>query len=191
MDESGLLYVIRKIKAGGIIYADDTTGITDSKEKMHKLIGLLCQYCEKYDIIINEKKTQWMRLGDKVRESSEGVPIVAPAAEGEDFRINGQPLEKVDRFKLLGNWTMTNGKMTTHIKKRKQAAYAPLPGLNELGLNDDKTALKIKGTLIQTYVRPRLVYGTEAFEMNGGDQKELRECEGKIIKRALRLPKNA
>jgi hypothetical protein len=46
-------------------------------------------------------------------------------------------------------------------------------GLDELGLNDKKTDLKIKGTLIQTYIRPRLMYGIEAFELNESETKEL------------------
>ena len=77
------------------------------------------------------------------------------ASESEKFIINGIEVEKVDRFKLLGNWSMSNGSAMEHIKKRKAAAYSAVAGLDKLGLNDKKTDLKIKGTRIQTYIRPR------------------------------------
>ena len=68
-----------------IAYADDTTIITETKEQMHKAIARIVEYCIKFDIIINEAKTQWMKIGESVRETSEGVPIVVAAEEGENF----------------------------------------------------------------------------------------------------------
>ena len=59
-----------------------------------------------------------MKIGDPVRETSEGVPMVVSAEEGENFEINGKRIEKVDRFKLLGVWTMSNGSNRVHIMKR-------------------------------------------------------------------------
>jgi hypothetical protein len=182
--------VIRGVPGGCLVYADDTTAITTKAEHMHKVISVVVEYCLKYDIVINEKKTQWMKVGDPVRENAQGRPIVCPACEGEDFKINGSLIEKVDRFKLLGVWTMSNGSNREHVTRRLRAAYAPIPGLNELGLNDPKTAPEIIGTLISTYVRPRLLYGTEAIEMNGQETDDLIKCEARIIKRAMDLPNN-
>ena len=154
---------------------------------MHKTIARIVEYCRQYDIVINEKKTQWLKKGDPVREDAAGKPIVIPPNDDEQFMINGSIIEKVDRFKLLGIWTMSNGSNRVHIMKRIQAAYAPIPGLNELGLNDPK----IIGTLISTYVRPRLLYGFEALELNKQEQDDLIKCEVKIKKRALNLPNNS
>lgn len=181
---------IRMVKGGIIVYADDTTIITRSSDDMHKAIATIVKYCLKYDIIINELKTQWLKIGDPVRESESGVPIVRPAMPQEDFKINGKIIEKVDRFKLLGIWTMSNGSHRTHITKRIKAAYAPVPGLNELGLNDPKMDPRIIGTLISSYVRPRLLYGSEAIELNEQEMRDLIVCEGKIIKRAMNIPYN-
>ena len=157
--DTGELYTIRGVNGGCLVYADDTTAITDDPLKMHKIIDKIISYCKRYDIVINEKKTQWMKLGDPVRENSEGIPIITEANEDEKFTINGIPIEKVDRFKLLGNWAMSNGSHRVHISKRIQAAYAPVPGLNELGFNDPKIDPRIIGTLVSTYIRPRLMYG--------------------------------
>lgn len=189
--ESGELLIINKTKGGCMIYADDTTAITDSPEKMQKKIAIIVEYCQKYDIIINEKKTQWMKLGDPVRETAEGEPLVIPPNENERFVINGSPIEKVGRFKLLGVWIMSNGSKRVHIKKRIQAAYAPVPGLNELGLNDPKMDPKIIGTLISTYIRPRIMYGTETMELINQETQDLITCKAKIIKRAMKLSNNS
>ncbi len=189
--ESEELLVVRKVKCGCIVYADDTTAITHTAAEMHKTIERIVEYCKKYDLVINEKKTQWLKLGDPVREEASGKPIVVPASDDEIFKINGTVIEKVDRFKLLGIWTMSNGSNRVHIMKRIQAAYAPIPGLNELGLNDPKTDPKIIGTLISSYIRPRIMYGIEAIELNNQERDDLIKCEAKIIKRAMNLPNNS
>ena len=157
---------------------------------MHKAIAKIVEYCIKFDIIINETKTQWMKIGDLVRETSEGVPVVVPAEESENFEITGKLIEKVDRFKLLGVRTMSNGSNRIHTMKRIQAAYATISGLDELGLNDPKIDPKVIGTLVGTYVRPRLLYGIEALDLNTQEERDLIMTEAKIIKRAMKIPYN-
>ena len=61
---SGQLLKIREVNGGVILYADDTTAITDSAEKMHQVIKIMVEFCARYDIIINEKKTKWMKMGE-------------------------------------------------------------------------------------------------------------------------------
>ena len=72
-----------------------------------------------------------MKIGKAVRETVNWKPNVTPALGTEQFKINGQIVEKVDRFKLLGSWTLAKGKVNEHIKKRMQAAYDPIQGLND------------------------------------------------------------
>ena len=110
-----------------------------------------------------------MKIGDPVRETREGVTIVVPSEEGENFEINGDLIEKVDRFKLLGVWAMSNVSNRVRITKRIQATYATISGLDELGLNDPKIDPKIIGT----YVRPRLLYGIQALELNIQEERDL------------------
>ena len=110
-----------------------------------------------------------MKIGDPVRETREGVTIVVPSEEGENFEINGNLIEKVDRFKLLGVWAMSNVSNRVRITKRIQAAYATISGLDELGLNGPKIDPKIIGT----YVRPRLLYGIQALELNIQEERDL------------------
>ena len=42
--DSGELVVIRRVKGGCIVYADDTTVVTDSAEKMHRIIVLFAVF---------------------------------------------------------------------------------------------------------------------------------------------------
>ena len=181
--DSNMTITIRKVKGGILVYADDTTVISRSAEQMHSIIAMMVNFCLKYDIIINEQKTQWMKIGDPVRETETGMVIMKEAEPEENFMINGKFIEKVDRFKLLGIWTMSNGSHRVHITKRIKAAY-------ELGLNDPKMDPKIIGTLISSYVRPMLMYGTEALELSDQEMRDQQMCETKIIKRAMNLPYN-
>jgi hypothetical protein len=104
LKESGLTMRINGIEAGIIVYADDSTIITDDPIKMHQALSTIEYFCQKYDISINEKKTKWLKIGDPVREAQDGTPIVKDALSNENFKINNAELEKVDRFKLLGNY---------------------------------------------------------------------------------------
>jgi hypothetical protein len=74
------------------------------------------------------------------------------------------------------------------MQKRKIAAYAVLKDLKDLGFEDLLTNSKMKGTLLQAYVRPRLTYGLEAYELTKQDMEDLITTESKIIKRALGVP---
>lgn len=67
MVESGDIIVIRCVKGGCIVYADDTKVITLTAIEMHRTIERIVEYCKQYDIVINEKKTQWLKLGDPIQ----------------------------------------------------------------------------------------------------------------------------
>ena len=84
---------------------------------MHNTLNMIESFCQQYDISINEKKTKWLKIGDPVRETKEGIPIVKEAKPNEDFKINEALLEKVDRFKLLGNHFMSNSINRLQIQK--------------------------------------------------------------------------
>ena len=119
-------------------------------------------------------------------------------AHGEDHRaemnmIRSQfrKIKKEEINKLKGKEIRILKEKYDRNRLKFWQEISPIQKLNELGLDDMKTNIRIEGTLIQSYVRPRLIYGTEAFELNKDEKKRLCECEAKIIKRALQLLNNS
>ena len=101
-----------------VIYADDTTLACNSYEDLQQVIPIFLKYCENFDILVNAKKTLWMRMGDEIRYDENNKRIIIPPTEREKFIINNISLAKTDRFKFLGFWMLANGGNREHIKKR-------------------------------------------------------------------------
>lgn len=66
LENSGLLITIKHICVGRIGYADDSNIIAKSIEKVNKALQLVVEYCFKNYIVINQAKTEWMKLGEPV-----------------------------------------------------------------------------------------------------------------------------
>ena len=98
MDQSELLVTTRNVRGGVLVYADDTTAITDCPLKMKAIIKIMVDYCQKYDIIINANKTKWLKLGDPIKYDENGKPKVEQAREDENFIINGIHVQKLKQL---------------------------------------------------------------------------------------------
>ena len=125
-----------------------------------------------------------MKMGESVRYDSEKRPIIRPPTENEKFVINNKILEKVDRFKFLGFWLLSNGNNSEHIKKRTQMAWTEVADIEKLGFNNPKLDIEIKGNLLNVFVRPKLSYGLENAYLNENDIRYLEKIEGIIIKKS-------
>ena len=66
------------------------------------------------------------------------------------FTLNGQSLERVKQFKLLGHIIEENMNYKSHIKKRKSLCCMGVKEIAQLGFNDEYTPVKMKGLL---YIR--------------------------------------
>ena len=187
--ESGLL-----LKTSGIdhilVYADDTTVITDTAEKMKKLIRLIEHFCRLEGLILNASKTKWMKLNEPMYEI-QGRPIVRPATMEEKFMLNNSQIEKVDQIKFLGAWTTCNGTNKQHIQRRVKAAYSALTTLKDMGFFRQDLNANVKGSLLQTFVRPRLTYAVEALGLSKDEKKTLVRVEGNTLKKALEVPRTS
>ena len=99
------------IKVGGvnvnnIRYADDTTLIADSQEKLQNLIDALHKESQKHGLNINVKKTKVMVI-TKEQQS--------PKIE---MKINNHIIEQVDQFDYLGSLITFEGRCGEEIRRR-------------------------------------------------------------------------
>ena len=183
LQRSGLLIKIKRITIGRIGYADDISIIATTIKKLNAALRIVSDYCSQYDIIINQKKTEWMKLGERVPlDGSVPDPL-----EGEEVIFGGKSIKKVNKFKFLGFWIRPNVSNKEHLKRRKAAAMSVIGQLNSLGLNHDKTDPEGRGTLIQAFVRPRLLYATENCALTKSDVAELVTFEAFIVKHSYGL----
>jgi hypothetical protein len=170
---SNIVITVHGIVTGIIIYADDTTILCAKWEHLKKIIENFEEYCTKFDIQANGSKTMWMKMGETVRYDTNNKPIIRPATINENFIVNKVLIEKTDRFKFLGFWLLANGSNKEHINKRITMRWMAANDLTQLGFFNQHLNIKVKGTLYNTFIRPKLVYGLENANLVENDVREL------------------
>jgi hypothetical protein len=167
--QSSLILKINDTPVGVIAYADDTTIMCTSKANSRLALRLISDYCRLFDIAINARKTQWMSIGSLSKGS---------------FILNGNILEKVKTFKLLGVIVTSNLSHKQHLSKRKSLCYMGVKELEDLGFNYARTTPKMKGLLYNSICRSKLLYGIESIQLSNSELKKFETYEGNILKRA-------
>ena len=183
LERSGFVAKIVHIVVGRLGYADDTSIITTTVTKLNAALKIVEDYSVQYDIQINQKKTECLKLGEPVPLDG-SVPV---QLENEKVIFGGVVINKCNKFKFLGMWVTPNLNNGEHLKKRKGAVMSIMPELNNLGFNNEKLLPEAKGTLVQAFIRPRLLYGTENCNLTEGNIKELIKFEARIIKHSYGL----
>jgi hypothetical protein len=173
-----------------IVYADDTTVYAENSEALKNLIKIIENFCNLSGLQLNVKKSFWMKLNEPVYEMN-GKPIIRPPRENEKFIMNGLLVEKCDRFKFLGAHILSNNSNKLHIANRIRAAYAASANHTKTGLYSDDLCHEIKATIIQAYIRPRLIYGCESLLLYQNEIDKLIRVEGNIVKKSLGLSKTS
>ncbi len=135
-----------------LAYADDIVLLSKSKEGLQKALDIVEKYCEKWRLKINHSKTKSMVF-------SKGNQIIKA-----EFTINGIALENVKEFKYLGitihkkSCTFTPTLKYLRVKATR-AFYALKSKVNIYNL-----PLKVALKLIDSTIKPILLYGSEVWE---------------------------
>jgi len=173
-------------------YADDTMAMCETSEEVKKTIQIVEKFCQKYDILLNGKKTVWMKLGEKplVHPISK-ERMCKPSLPEENFVAAGVGIEKVYKFKFLGMTVTSDDNCKQHLDQRRLAAGMGGSDLDKIGLKNSMLDPEMKGLLLQTMIRTKLCYGLENVELNESAIKNLERLEGNIIKRYFNLPRRS
>ena len=94
-----------------LLFADDTTLVPDSEEKLCRLVSEFGRVCERRKLRVNVGKSKVMRCsrygnGDRMR-----------------VILNGEPLEEVDCFKYLGPQVAADGGCERDVLHRMNEGY--------------------------------------------------------------------
>jgi hypothetical protein len=180
---SGHVMKIGEIQVGLMVYADDTATVRKTTDQVKLTIKIIENYCLVEDIKLNGKKCVWMKLGEKPIRHPISKKLCPRAMEqNEDFQVDNQALKKVCTFRYLGYLITSDGKQTEHYSMRKQAANLAKRELDKINLKNSLLDPKIKGLMIQTLVRSRLVYGLDNCFMNEDTIDKLEQFENNITK---------
>ena len=136
-------------KINALMYADDLILLSETNEGLQAQINKLNDYCEKWKLEINEKKSKVMifNRGNKLIKS--------------EIRINKTPVEHVKIFKYLGfSISAKNCSFSPSIEDLSIRANRAIYALNnKVKLSKLPTKLALK--LFSAQIKPILLYGSE------------------------------
>ena len=162
------------IKIGGLNlnnlrYADDTTLIADGKESLISLISKVKEESEKFGLRLNVKKTKIMTNKEK-----------------QNIQINGEYIEVVEKFELLGAQISCDGSSRNEIRRRAAMARSAMAGLSTIW-KDKNINLSLKKRLVSALIHPIFTYACESWTMNKKEWKIIDTFEMWCWRRMLQV----
>ena len=155
-------------------YADDTYLMAECIIKVMELVEAFNEESKKMGLRINTKKTKVM-------------PITEKCGPWPQLIIDGEEIETVKKFIYLGSEITAEGGTEHEIKRRKALAGSTFQRLNERIFRRHDIGLKVKLRVLNAFVIPILVYGSESWIMTKTMTKSLDACENSWLRRILRI----
>ena len=173
------IYLNENNKINALLYADDLVLISESKEGLQKQIDTLHNYCKKWKLKINTKKTKSMvfNRGNKIINA--------------DFKVGDTHIEKVKTFTYLGfAISAKNCQFQTTIDDLTIKANRAIFSLrNKIKLSKLPVKLAIK--IFHTQIVPILLYGSEVWgpymeeNFESWDYTKIERTQTKFLKQVL------
>ena len=136
-------------------FADDIALLSSTHEHMQQKTTKLYNTAKQIGLIINKKKTKVMKINNKNQTA---------------ITIDNEEVESVERFSYLGACVSRTGGSDEDIKLRIGKARAVFKKLGKVWrASQFSSRTKIK--MFNSLVKPVLLYGSETWKMNEGDNR--------------------
>ena len=154
---------------GGMLFADDFVGVSDSKENLQKLIDVVYSYCSKWRLRANVIKS--------------AVMVFSKDAVNGCWKWGEYSLPKVSSYSYLGIDFSSNGAWDMHIKKLLDNGTKKVNQLHKV-ISNRNVNLSAHRLLLLSVIRPSIEYGSEVWE---GNKSQARSLESIILDGAKRI----
>ena len=145
LDEAQAGIKIARRNTNNLRYADDTTFMVESKEKLKSLLMKVKEESEKVGLKLNIQKTKIMATG----------PITS-------WQIDGETVEIVTDFTFLSSKIIADGDCSHEIKRCLLLGRKAMTNLDSILKSRDIT-LPTKIRLVKAMVLPVVMYGCESW----------------------------
>jgi hypothetical protein len=173
-------------------YADDTMAICETAEGVREVTRIVETFCHKNDILLNGKKSVWMKMGEKpLKHPITKVKVPRLETPNEIFYAAGTKMDKIYNFKFLGMHVTSDDDDNFHISKRKALAIMAAKELDKIGLKNSLLDPEMKGLMIQSLVRSKLSYGMENATITRSTLNGLETFENNMIKKYFNVSKKS
>jgi len=151
-------------------YADDTTLLSDCKTGLESIILKIKEESKKCGLNLNLNKTRILTTtGDKI------------------FEIEGNRIEVVQNYILLGARIDEDGKCLEEVKRRIAIGKKAMTKLDKV-MKDRDISRETKIRLVKALVFPTVTYGCESWTLRKEERKKIEAFEMWVRRKMLRVP---
>ena len=157
-----------------ILYADDIMVICRDIKELEVIMNIYNKVFKRFGLTIAEDKTKTMTFN-----ASEEV-----ASSESLIKIDNMPLENVRKFRYLGH-TISNIDDKEHLNTQIGAAYQKYSDMKDV-LTDREISMSICVSLLEAYVRSRLLYSVQTRRLNAQEVARLNSIWMNFLRRLVR-----
>ena len=154
-----------------LFFADDQVIIGNVEEDVDYMLRKLGEEYERWGMIMNMHKTEYMCVGQNSQEDPE---------------LQLRNIKHCEEYKYLGSKISREGTSDRDITSRVQQGQRCVRILNPL-LWSNKLTLKTKMTIYGSIVEPILTYGAECWQLTSRNWKRIETVEMDFLRRASRI----
>ena len=146
-----------------IRYADDTILLAESEEDLQKLLDVVVVESERKGLNLNCKKTECLVISKT--ESSRCI-----------LKVNDRVIKQTFSFNYLGSIITEDARCVNEVKRRISVAKSTFSTSNNI-LRHRSLSMKVRFRVLDCYVYPVLMYGSEAWSITSDIERRLESCE--------------
>ena len=155
-------------------YADDTVLIAESEKDLQSLVDKVRQESALKGLSLNQKKTEVMVISKKITNQNCKI------------NVEGTVLNQVQSFKYLGTIITAYGRCNVEVKSRIAQAKSAFHRMKSI-LCNKSLSLALRKQCLQTYIKPILLYGSEAWTINKATKQRLQATEMWFLRRMMKI----
>ena len=144
-------------------YADDTVLLAKSAEDLQRLLDVVVRESERNGMSLNCKKTECLVVSKK--ENPRCI-----------LKVKDQIIRQVSSFNYLGSLITDDARCVKEIKRRVALAKSTFLKLDNI-LRNRTLSMKTRICVLNCYIYPVLLYGSEAWSITSDMRRCLESCE--------------
>ena len=156
-----------------ILYADDLVLFSSSLAELNTILEIINSTCKRFGLTISFKKTKTMVFGDLSLSNEKSI-----------ISIEGNKIENVDKFCYLGHTIFIDQKKS-YTDLRISSALSKFSEMGNV-LRDGEVDIGIRRKLLESCVRPRLLYATQSWCPYEAEILKLQGCWYGCLRKMVR-----
>jgi hypothetical protein len=151
-----------------LVYADDIMLVAGSRLDLQKMLDVITNYGNNYEVKFNPNKTVYTIFNNNIYKTSWEKLIDSKVT----LKLSEEKIKFEQKFKYLGIIIDSNINVESHLDSRYEAYESRLKLLSKCGLYNSDCKVDYRAMLLNTYAKPILLYGLELFTLNDSQLKK-------------------